>query len=95
MKKHQEIDWNENPNLNKVTRQCLNFVKDNYTFEEYLEERAKKDSKFVSLSIDDKKDEDVESEKNSLESEKDVSEEYDEEIDENEQANENLTDQQK
>ena len=55
MKKHLEIDWNANPNLNKVTKMCLNTVNQQITFEEYLEERAKKDSKFVNLDDEDDK----------------------------------------
>ena len=54
MKKNLEIDWNLNPNLNKVTKMCLNTVSHQISFEEYLDERAKKDSKFVSL--DDEED---------------------------------------
>lgn len=53
MKKHQEIDWNENDRINPVTKQCLNYLQENYTFEEYLEERAKKDAKFVSLTAEE------------------------------------------
>ena len=40
LKKHELIDWNENNKLNQVTKRCLEFVKDRFSFEEYLEERA-------------------------------------------------------
>ena len=49
MKKHQEIDWNQNNRINLVTNNCLNYMHGTYTFEEYLDERAKKNTKFVSL----------------------------------------------
>jgi hypothetical protein len=49
LKKHEDIDWNNNPNLNPVTKTCLNYFQGTYSFEEYLDERSKKDSKFVNL----------------------------------------------
>ena len=55
MKKHLEIDWNDNPNLNKVTKMCLNNVNQTLSFEDYLKERAQKDSKFVNL-VDEEED---------------------------------------
>lgn len=50
-----EIDWNDNPNLNKVTKMCLNNVNQTLSFEDYLKERAQKDSKFVNL-VDEEED---------------------------------------
>jgi hypothetical protein len=52
IKKNEEIDWNSNPKLNSVTKQCINFMKKNLTFEEYLEERRQKDPKFVDVTED-------------------------------------------
>ncbi len=40
LKKHELIDWNENNKLNQVTKRCLECVKDRFSFEEYLDERA-------------------------------------------------------
>ena len=57
IKKNEEIDWNANPNLNGVTKRCLDFMKEQYCFEEYLDERAKKDSKFVNIIEDNQVEE--------------------------------------
>lgn len=53
IKKHEPIDWMNNSNINLVTRQCLNYAKLGYGFDEYLEERAKKDPKFVNVLLDE------------------------------------------
>ena len=49
IKKHEAIDWEGNPRLNQVTKQCIQIAKAGLSFEAYLDERAKKDPKFVSL----------------------------------------------
>ena len=43
------MDWHENANLNSVTKSCIKYSKDNFSFEEYLDDRAKKDAKFVNI----------------------------------------------
>ena len=55
MKKHEEINWNENPKLNEVTKSCLNFLHSNFSFNDYLDDRAKKDSKFVHIADEENK----------------------------------------
>ena len=32
MKKHQEIDWNQNSRINPVTKDCLNYLQGSFTF---------------------------------------------------------------
>ena len=49
IKKHEEIDWRENSKLNAVTKGCISYTKDNFSFEEYLLDRALKDPKYVDL----------------------------------------------
>ena len=49
IKKHETIDWNHNSKLNSVTKACLNAVESTYLFDEYLNERALKDPKFVDI----------------------------------------------
>ena len=58
IKKNEQIDWHANPNLNLITKRCLDFYKDNFDFEDYLDDRATKDPKFVRLEEDDDKDQD-------------------------------------
>ena len=53
IKKHEPIDWNNNSNINLVTRQCLNYTQLGYSFDEYLDERSKKDPKFVNVLKDE------------------------------------------
>jgi len=52
MKKNEQIDWHENENLNTITRRCLDFLQDNFSFNDYLDDRAQKDNKFVKLDTD-------------------------------------------
>ena len=53
IKKHELIDWHANQNLNTITKRCLDFYKDNFSFEDYLDDRAAKDPKFVRIDDDD------------------------------------------
>ena len=53
IKKHEPIDWNNNSNINLVTRQCLNYTQLGYSFDEYLDERSKKDPKLVNVLKDE------------------------------------------
>ena len=50
IKKHEEIDWNENPKLNMVTKMCLNYTSQNLRFQDYLDERKQKDPKFIDIT---------------------------------------------
>ena len=49
IRKHEAIEWNTNSNLNQITKACLNYFQNNFSFEEYIDERSKKDSKFVDV----------------------------------------------
>ena len=46
-KKSEYIDWKEHPTLNNVTKQCINYYENTYSFDTYLDDRSKKDNKFV------------------------------------------------
>lgn len=67
IKKNEAIDWEENDNLNKVTKSCIRFTQKNFSFEEYLDDRAKKDAKFVSLNEEVEKPENDEANQNEQE----------------------------
>ena len=49
IKKHEEIDWDTSDKLNLITKAVLNYTKQQFSFEDYMDERAKKDPKFVPL----------------------------------------------
>ena len=50
LKKSEYIDWREHPTLNGVTKQCINFFEQSYSFDTYLDDRSKKDTKFTQLA---------------------------------------------
>jgi len=45
--KSEFINWHEHPTLNNVTKLAINYFEQHYDFDAYLEDRAKKDTKFV------------------------------------------------
>lgn len=47
MRKSEFIDWREHQTLNNVTKLCIDYYETNYTFDTYLDDRSKKDNKFV------------------------------------------------
>lgn len=47
MKKNEFIDWRNHPTLNEVTKTCIEQYEGEYKFEDYLDERSKKDAKFI------------------------------------------------
>ena len=61
---------------------CLNTVMKSFSFEEYLDDRARKDSKFVNLVLEDEVQVDEEGQaKEKSGSEFSISDEYDQEED--------------
>lgn len=58
MKKNEFINWRGHPTLNEVTKMCIEFYENEFNFDQYLDDRAKKDSKFVNpLKDEDQGDE--------------------------------------
>jgi hypothetical protein len=55
IKKNEEIDWAANNKLNLITKSCLSFVQQHFSFQDYLDERALKDPKFVNLEEEEAK----------------------------------------
>jgi hypothetical protein len=51
MQQHKSdfIDWKAHPTLNGVTKLGIQYMENAYTFEAYLDDRSKKDNKFVDL----------------------------------------------
>ena len=47
MKKNEFVNWRSHPTLNDVTKMCIDYYEQNYHFDDYLDERSKKDTKFV------------------------------------------------
>jgi nitrate reductase beta subunit len=47
MKRNEFVNWRSHPTLNEVTKMCIDYYEHNYNFDDYLDERAKKDTKFV------------------------------------------------
>ncbi len=45
--KSEFINWRDHPTLNNVTKLSINYFEHHYDFDAYLEDRAKKDNKFV------------------------------------------------
>ena len=64
-KKSEFIDWKEHPSLNNVTKLCIGYYETHYNFDAYLDDRAKKDNKFVNplAEITDEKQDRPEEEK--------------------------------
>jgi hypothetical protein len=51
--KSDYINWKEHPTLNNVTKLCIEYYENNYSFDAYLEDRSKKDNKFVHPLVDE------------------------------------------
>lgn len=47
MKRSEFINWRQHPTLNEVTKFAIDWYEKNYDFDQYLEDRSKKDNKFV------------------------------------------------
>ena len=56
MKKNEYIDWRSHETLNNVTKMCIEYYEQNYQFDMYLDERSKKDNKFVNPLKENDKD---------------------------------------
>jgi hypothetical protein len=57
MKKSEFINWRTHPTLNEVTKMSIEYFETNYSFDTYLDDRAKKDNKFVNPLNDEEKEE--------------------------------------
>ena len=56
LKRSEFINWRTHPTLNEVTRSCIEYFEGNYAFDAYLDDRSKKDTKFVNpLNEDEEK----------------------------------------
>ena len=51
--KSEFINWREHPTLNTVTKLAINYFEHHYDFDNYLDDRSKKDTKFVNPLADD------------------------------------------
>jgi hypothetical protein len=47
MRKSEFINWRSHATLNDVTKMCIEYYEGNFSFDAYLDERSKKDNKFV------------------------------------------------
>jgi hypothetical protein len=56
MKKSEFINWRTHETLNDVTKMCIEYFENGYSFDQYLDERSKKDNKFVNPLKDDPSD---------------------------------------
>lgn len=57
MKKSEFINWRTHATLNDVTKMCIEQYENGYSFDAYLDERSKKDNKFVNPLKDDQEEE--------------------------------------
>lgn len=67
MRRSEFINWRTHPTLNEATKQSIEWYEKNYSFNAYLEDRSKKDSKFVhplEEEKDDKKEKEEDEEEN-------------------------------
>lgn len=62
MKKSEFINWRTHATLNDVTKMCIDYYEHGFSFDQYLEERSKKDNKFVNPLKDDEEAEKEEKE---------------------------------
>ena len=51
--KSEFINWKEHPTLNNVTKLAINYYEHHYDFDAYLDDRSKKDNKFVNPLLAD------------------------------------------
>jgi len=51
--KSEFINWKEHPTLNKVTKLAITYYEHHYDFDAYLDDRSKKDNKFVNPLLAD------------------------------------------
>lgn len=56
MKKSEFINWRTHQTLNEVTKMAIEYYEQNYQFDTYLDDRAKKDNKFVNPLKDEDED---------------------------------------
>lgn len=57
LKKNDFINWRSNASLNDVTKSCIEYFEKGYGFDMYLDDRSKKDTKFVNpLNEEDRDD---------------------------------------
>jgi hypothetical protein len=47
MRRSEFINWRGHPNLNEVTKMCIEYYENNFSFDQYLDDRSKKDTKFI------------------------------------------------
>ena len=47
LNKHELINWRAQASINDVTKYCIGEFEQSYSFNMYLDDRAKKDAKFV------------------------------------------------
>lgn len=47
MRKSEFINWRGHPTLNEVTKMCIEYYENNFSFDQYLDDRSKKDTKFI------------------------------------------------
>lgn len=57
MRKNEFINWRSHATLNDVTKMCIEYFEHGFSFEQYLDERAKKDAKFINPLKDDDEEE--------------------------------------
>mmetsp|Transcript_24590 Transcript_24590/g.18636 ORF Transcript_24590/g.18636 Transcript_24590/m.18636 type:complete len:108 (+) Transcript_24590:101-424(+) len=63
MRRNEFVNWRSHPTLNEVTKMCIEHFEHNYTFDEYLEDRSKKDNKFENPLKKSEEDEEQEEQK--------------------------------
>ena len=51
--KSEFINWREHPTLNNVTKLAINYYEHHYDLDAYLDDRSKKDNKFVNPLLAD------------------------------------------
>lgn len=58
MKRSEFINWRTHPTLNDVTKISIDWYEKSYNFDHYLDDRSKKDNKFVHPLNEDEGQED-------------------------------------
>lgn len=56
MKKSEFINWRTHATLNDVTKMCIEYYENEFGFDQYLDDRSKKDNKFVNPLKEDGED---------------------------------------
>jgi hypothetical protein len=73
MKRNEFINWRTHSTLNDVTKMSIEYFEQGYDFDHYLDDRSKKDTKFINPLNEDEEEERKNGDKEDRDNESDFS----------------------